>query len=62
MVMRIINGKIYAVCYGCGKIIRVNKPLIGSVHFCTTEEEKNEYPNVIKYRALMSEKELEDAK
>lgn len=34
------NGKIYSVCSDCGKIIRINKPLAGSWHFCTTPDER----------------------
>ena len=35
-----VGSKWYATCYDCGKIVRVNKPLFGSAHFCLTEEEK----------------------
>jgi hypothetical protein len=35
-----IGGKMYGVCADCGEIVRINKPMIGSTHFCTTEEER----------------------
>lgn len=34
------NGKVYAVCAKCHSVIRVDKPLIGSVHFCEPEPER----------------------
>lgn len=27
--------KYYAICSKCKKLVRLNKPLFGSVHFCT---------------------------
>ncbi len=32
--LTIVEGKIYATCYGCGKFVRVNKPFFGSLHIC----------------------------
>ena len=29
-----VGGKIYALCRQCGSMIRINKPLIGSLHIC----------------------------
>lgn len=34
-----VGGKIYAMCGVCGDVIRVNKPIVGSMHFCLTDEE-----------------------
>lgn len=34
------GGKIYSVCAGCGEIVRMNKPIFGSIHVCATEEEQ----------------------
>lgn len=33
-----VNGKVYALCPQCRQVIRMNKPLIGSLHLCTTAE------------------------
>lgn len=30
----ITNGKIYGYCLNCGKLVRINKPIIGSMHVC----------------------------
>ena len=37
--MRALNGKLYTVCENCGSIIRLNKPIVGGLHFCYTDEE-----------------------
>ncbi len=29
-----VGGKMYALCSTCGNIVRINKPLLGSVHLC----------------------------
>lgn len=29
-----IDGKTYVVCLNCGKLVRVDKPLFGALHFC----------------------------
>ncbi len=36
----------YGRCGRCGKVIRINKPLIGSLHFCepAPEEQDEETP------------------
>lgn len=34
----VIGHRLYARCSKCGSIIRINKPLFGSLHFCTREE------------------------
>lgn len=30
----IVGNKIYLTCAGCGKLVRVNKPLLGELHIC----------------------------
>ena len=35
------NG-VYVECRWCGKIVRLNKFLFGSLHFCLTPEERAE--------------------
>ena len=30
---------IYARCSDCNKLVRINKPILGAVHFCLSEEE-----------------------
>jgi hypothetical protein len=37
--MRVIGRSIYEVCGTCGSIIRLNKPIIGSLHICLSEED-----------------------
>lgn len=32
--------KLYQRCGVCGGIVRINKPIVGSMHFCLTEEER----------------------
>lgn len=31
------DGKVYAACAACHRVIRVNKPIIGSAHLCEPE-------------------------
>lgn len=33
----VAGGKVYERCSACGKIVRVNKPLVGSLHVCAPE-------------------------
>ena len=33
---------IYTRCEWCETLVRLNKPLFGSLHFCLTDEEKAE--------------------
>lgn len=45
MATRIIqtsDGKLYAVCPDCGQLVRINKPIIGSLHVCLSEEERRQ--------------------
>ncbi len=37
--MIIVGNKIYAKCAECGTLIRINKPLFGSMHICLSDEE-----------------------
>ncbi len=34
-----VGGKLMAVCQSCGVLIRVDKPLLGSLHFCAEDRE-----------------------
>lgn len=34
-----INGKLMALCQDCHKYVRLDKPFIGSLHVCVTDEE-----------------------
>lgn len=36
----IVGNKLMAVCRDCEKVIRVDKPIFGSLHICLTQEEK----------------------
>ena len=33
-------GKRFATCQKCGKVVRLNKPLIGDLHLCSEEVER----------------------
>lgn len=35
----VVSGKIYAVCDVCRQLVRINKPIFGSLHLCLTDEE-----------------------
>lgn len=35
----VAGGKIYAVCSMCGRLIRINKPIFGSLHICYEDGE-----------------------
>jgi len=41
----VVGNKLYGKCIWCGKGIRINKPILGSLHLCLTEEEKLEIMN-----------------
>ena len=30
----VVGNKIYGVCDACGSLVQVNKPILGSLHFC----------------------------
>ncbi len=36
----IAGSKIYAQCPTCGSLVRINKPLFGSLHICLSDEER----------------------
>ncbi len=36
----VTDGKIYAICDYCKSLIRLNKPIIGSLHACLPPEER----------------------
>ena len=38
----VVGGKWYSECPACEKTIRVDKPLIGSLHVCLTPDEIQE--------------------
>lgn len=59
--MRIVGGKLMDVCPCCGKIIRVDKPLFGSLHVCTTDEEQRLYPGQIRARVQEARRKLQEA-
>lgn len=33
----VVQGKLYATCQTCGSLVRLNKPLLGSLHLCYHE-------------------------
>jgi len=35
----VVGNRLMGKCYACGKIIRINKPFLGSMHLCLTDEE-----------------------
>lgn len=38
----IVGNKLMGVCVDCEKIIRIDKPIFGSMHICLTHEEKEQ--------------------
>lgn len=60
-VIRALGGKVYGACPNCGKIVRMDKPIFGSFHICTTEEEQSKYPDIIMSRVREAEATLENA-
>ena len=34
----VAGSKLIALCQKCGKVITLNKPIIGSLHVCTGED------------------------
>lgn len=44
----VVGTKLMGVCQVCGKLVRLDKPLFGSMHICLSDEEiasKNNYIN-----------------
>jgi hypothetical protein len=33
-----LGHKLYVLCRDCGSVVRINKPFVGSMHFCETPE------------------------
>jgi hypothetical protein len=49
--MAIISGsKRYDVCRDCGEIVQVNKPILGSIHVCTDEDDREKDARQIQKR------------
>jgi len=38
--LKVIGNKVMARCAECGKIVRVDKPLFGSLHLCAPQEKR----------------------
>ena len=57
--MKVLGNKVYDVCAGCGQIVRQDKLLFGSLHFCATPEEQRLYRSNIKKMYLLNKKRLE---
>lgn len=45
------DGKVIMQCGYCGKFVRLNKPLLGSLHICLSEAERR---NIDMYQAMAS--------
>lgn len=35
-------GKLYGICRYCKKVVRIDKPVLGSMHICVTSEERQQ--------------------
>jgi len=55
--MIVIDNKIYAQCEDCRKLVRLNKPLFGSMHVCLSDEERS---NLDFHRQLLRRQELDN--
>ena len=40
--MIVTHGKLYDFCTACGKLVRINKPIVGSLHVCSGRRHKEE--------------------
>ena len=56
---KVVGGRLLAVCQNCGKIIRADKPFLGSFHICTTFEEQIKFNREIAAKAREAENALE---
>lgn len=56
------RGKIYVVCAHCGRIVRLNKPVFGSLHVCTTADERRSHASIIAGRRRAAEKLLQECR
>lgn len=36
----IVGGKLYQRCGYCMNLVQINKPLLGALHLCLTDEER----------------------
>jgi hypothetical protein len=36
----IVGDRWYGICCWCQKLVRIDKPILGSLHFCLTEDQK----------------------
>ena len=61
MKIKTINGKAWVVCRDCGKIVRFDKPLFGSMHICASPKERKMYAKEIAQRARSAEQLIEDS-
>lgn len=43
----IVGNKIYSVCPYCEHFIRVNKPILGGLHFCLNAEEREKKEKIL---------------
>ena len=39
--MIIVGNGIYERCWICDKLVKINKAVLGSLHFCLSEDERN---------------------
>lgn len=39
--MIVTGGKIYDVCGYCNNLVRLNKPIVGSMHICVSPDERS---------------------
>jgi|APCry1669193181_1035450.scaffolds.fasta_scaffold90610_3 hypothetical protein len=59
--MKIVGKKLLDVCQDCGQIVRIDKPIFGSLHICTTPEERKDYAAQIRQNYLATKAALERA-
>ena len=59
--MKIVGGKLMDVCPDCAKIVRLDKPIFGSAHICSSPEERKQYADVIRAAYEITKRKLEGA-
>lgn len=37
-----VGSKLYGICTQCDSVVRIDKPIIGSLHFCSNPLQKTE--------------------
>jgi hypothetical protein len=57
--MKIVGGKLMSVCPDCGQVVRLDKPFLGSLHICTTPEERKIYAAEIHRRFAVTKAALD---